>query len=1027
MGGLSIVGGVIAFEDEMLQHAKRELSPGERVSDLVPRLTDAETALRAVGTGRAADLEAAGPARVLENARQALRDAQEVLRGLDIGAYSTVALETRVRRSQKIIEHCTQGLLQCRADGTIIDLAADAESAHGLSTPDSLGLKLTDFAHPEDRPIVVALLARAVARPAARVTAVYRTRTGEGLWRWTEAAATSLLHDPDVQSILVTQQDDAREQAAALEVLNQRCAALASELSVFSDISKVVLSGGDVVTALTEALSGCLTECRIASGALYLVNSKDSLRVTTLGPDPGWDPERLSTFFGQEQLLRRVMAWHVTTELPSPVVPAALSAEILKHCGASAAVIVPLHYEGELMGACLLVSRVRSPNQDAFFRFAGGVGNQATQILALATVLAEKERLRRDAAEQARLMRLILDSMTEGVLVVDRDRRVLLQNRTTMALAPAEIGSSIVGHAEQFGLFHPDGKTLLSPEDGPLFRAANGETLDDAEICLRPPGTDQLTRFHVTARPLITDSGELRGGMVVLRDITEQKRAEHEILVSRSQWQSLVEHAPDFIMNVDREGKVRFINRVAPGFNLDDVIGMRLGADVPPEQQDRIQRALESCINRGEGTEYEVSAPRSDGSLRWYSCVLGPVRRNGEITGAVVIARDITEKKLTDSLMVETDRMASVGALAAGIAHEINSPLASLFVNLTLATRDAEVAAAGHDLAPTLLEELKDAREAAERVRQIVSDLRIFTGWDGERLGPVDVEELLETTLRTARYEIRHRARVETHYDKVPLIRADGARLGQVFLNLVLNATQAIPEGNPAKNEIRVSSSVDSAGRVVVRVADTGEGIPLELQPRVFTPLLSTKPRAGVMALGLSVCKRIVTELGGEISFTSEPGKGTEFSVVLPASPFVEIQSQAASKSAPVPAEVRRGRVLVIDDEPAVAAAMKRVLSPEHDITVVDSGARALELIQSGAHFDAIFCDVLMPQMSGIDLYETVSRVLPDQAKRFVFVTGGSFTARAQDFLDTVPNPHVEKPFHIATLRSIISDSMRRT
>ncbi len=142
--------------------------------------------------------------------------------------------------------------------------------------------------------------------------------------------------------------------------------------------------------------------------------------------------------------------------------------------------------------------------------------------------------------------------------------------------------------------------------------------------------------------------------MVVFRDITEQKRAEHEILVSRSQWQSLVEHAPDFILNVDREGKVRFINRLAPGIDLDQVIGTRPGADVPPEQQDRIQRALDACI-RGEGSEYEVSAPRG----RQPPLVLlraRPVRRNGEITGAVVIARDITEKKLTDSLMVETDR-----------------------------------------------------------------------------------------------------------------------------------------------------------------------------------------------------------------------------------------------------------------------------------------------------------------------------------------------------------------------------------
>jgi len=1008
----------------MLQHANREYSPGERVSELVPRLTDAEAALRAVGSGKATGLDAEGPARILENARRALRDAQEVLRTLDVGAYSTSALEARARRNQKIIEHCTPGVVQCKADGTIIDVTAPAGGAPAFSAPDQLGVKLADLAHPEDRPIVVALLARAAARPGARVTAEYRARTLDGSFRATAVTATSLLHDPDVQSILVTQQDDASAQSSALEVLNQRCAALAAELSVFSDISKAVLRDGDVVKALTDALSACLAECRIASGALYVSNGDRSLGVTPLGPDPGWDREGLATFFGHEALLRRVMAWHVLTELPSPVVPEAISTEILRDCAASAAAVIPLRYEGVLMGACLLVSRVRSSKQEAFFRFASSVGNQCSQILGLASALAEKERLRRDAAEQARLMRLILDNMTEHVLVVDRNCRIVLQNRSLMAVAPAEIGSSIVGRPEQLGLCHADGVTPLRLEEGPLYRAAQGESLD-TEVCVRPPGTDRLSRFHVTARPLVTDSGELRGGMIVLRDITEQKRAEHEILVSRSQWQSLVEHAPDFILNVDREGKVRFINRIAAGVDLDQVIGSRLGADATPEDQGKIRRALEDCITRGESSEYEVSALRADGNLRWYSSVLGPVRRNGEITGAVVIARDITEKKHTDALLVETDRMASVGALASGIAHEINSPLASLFVNLTLATRDAEVAAAGHELAPTLLEELADTRQAAERVRQIVSDLRIFTGWEGERRGSVDVEALLETTLRTARYEIRHRARLETEFAKVPPVRADEARLGQVFLNLVLNATQAIPEGDPNRNVIRVRTSVDGSGRVVVRVADTGEGIPQALQPRVFTPHLSSKPRGVVTALGLSVCKRIVTELGGEIGFTSEPGRGTEFWVVLPASPVEELR--AKTPSAPALSDARRARVLVIDDEPAVAAAIKRVLSPEHDITVVDSGARALEALENDPSFDAIFCDVLMPQMSGIDLYEKVVRVLPEQAERFVFVTGGTFTARAQDFLDTVPNPRVEKPFNIATLRSIISKSIRRS
>ncbi len=262
---------------------------------------------------------------------------------------------------------------------------------------------------------------------------------------------------------------------------------------------------------------------------------------------------------------------------------------------------------------------------------------------------------------------------------------------------------------------------------------------------------------------------------------------------------------------------MRFINRVAPGFDVADVLGTPLGAGVPPEEHEKIRRALDDCILRGDPTSYEIPTATPGGGIRWYSSVLGPIRRNGEITGAVVISRDITEKKLTDYQLISSDRMASLGALASGIAHEINSPLASLFVNLTLAYRDAEVAAAGHELCAPLLEELNDTREAAERMRQIVQDLRIFTARDGARRGAVNVEEVLESTLRSARYEIRHRAKLVTNYGKVPLVSADEARLGQVFLNLVLNATQAIREGNAPGNEIRVTTSLDDADRVVVR------------------------------------------------------------------------------------------------------------------------------------------------------------------------------------------------------------------
>lgn len=942
------------------------------------------------------------------------------LQDLDSGAFPVGALEARLRKYRKLVEHCTYGMLQCGADGTIVDVGPSGGVLG--SAREQVGQNLADLVHPEDRRLVFDLLERVTAQHGARATAEYRMRAANGGWRWTEATATNLLQDPDVEAIVLTEQDDGRSHAAALDELSQRCAALSSELSIFTQISEAVLNDGDIKAALEQTLAGCLETSGIAAGALYLLDDEQRFGVIPLGSQPGWDTARLATFFGQESVLRQVLAWNVPTELPSSSVPEAASLEVLQGFASSFVVVIPLRGESGPLGACVLASRVRNANQRGFLRFAAGVGNQITQVLALTSALAEKEKLRREASEQARLMRLILDNMNEGVLVVDRERRVLLHNKTTVALGPAAVGSRIEERIESLQVTHADGKTPLRTEDTPVIRAANGESVDDAEICLRPPGTGQLRRFHVTARPLITDSGELRGGMVVFRDITEQRRVEQEILESRARWQSLVEHAPDFILNVDRDGIVRAINRVAPGFEREDVVGTPLGAGVPPEDQDKIRDALRDCIAKGKSTAYEVPTATADGGLRWYSSVLGPIRRNGEITGAVVIARDITEKKLTDTQLIGADRMASLGALASGIAHEINSPLASLLVNLTLACRDAEVAAAGHELCGPLLEELNDTREAAERLRQIVLDLRIFTARDGARRGAVNVEELLESTLRSARYEIRHRARLVTDYGKVPLVSADEARLGQVFLNLVLNATQAIREGNAPGNEIRVTTRLE-ADRVVVRIADTGEGIPPEAQVHVFTPLFTTKPRGIVTGLGLSVCKKIITELGGEIGFQSEVGHGTEFRIVLPRSPD-EVRPATERERPKPPVTARRARVLVVDDEPAVAGAIRRVLSPEHDITVVDSGARALELFQGGATFDVVFCDVLMPQVSGIDLYQELSRTSPEQAKRFVFVTGGAFTARARDFLESVPNPHVEKPFNIFTLKTLIGEFM---
>ncbi|MEO7096833.1 MAG: ATP-binding protein, partial [Polyangiales bacterium] len=414
------------------------------------------------------------------------------------------------------------------------------------------------------------------------------------------------------------------------------------------------------------------------------------------------------------------------------------------------------------------------------------------------------------------------------------------------------------------------------------------------------------------------------------------------------------------------------------------------------------------------------SLSMEDGTTTWVSTRLGPVKENGKLSGAVVVARDVSDKKQTELHLMVADRMASVGTLAAGVAHEINNPLASVIANLDMALHDVGSLAQSTELPPDLADELQDARAAADRVREIVRDLKIFSRAEEERQGAVDVEHVLESTLRMAWNELRHRARLVKNYAKVPLVEANESRLGQVFLNLIINAVHAIPMGNYEGNQITITTSVDATGRVVVSIADTGSGIPIDVRPRLFTPFFTTKPVGVGTGLGLAISHRIVTQLGGELTFDSEVGKGTEFRVVLPLA--IHPAPKRSSPRLTLQPPVRRGKVLVIDDEEALATAIKRYLSAEHEVTAVYSASAALDLFESGARYDVILCDLMMPQITGMELHELVERLDAEQAQKMVFVTGGAFTASARDFLATTTNRRLEKPFDLKELKKLVND-----
>src|SRR5690606_11143003 len=258
-----------------------------------------------------------------------------------------------------------------------------------------------------------------------------------------------------------------------------------------------------------------------------------------------------------------------------------------------------------------------------------------------------------------------------------------------------------------------------------------------------------------------------------------------------------------------------------------------------------------------------------------------------------------------------------------------------------------------------------------------------FSGGDDERRGAVDLRAVLDAALNVAHAEIKHRALVTRELDDgLPLIEANEARVAQIFLNLLLNAAQAIPEGQADQNRITARARRDESGDVIVEIVDTGAGIPEATRPRIFDPFFTTRPVGAGLGLGLTVSQNLVAALGGEIAVESEVGRGSTFRVRLPA-------RLAIARPAP-PGEVmdappRRSRLLIVDDEPMVANALRRTLSAEHDVVICHAATEAIERIRAGERFDVILCDLMMPELTGMDLHDVLAADAPEQAARMLF------------------------------------------
>ncbi|HEX4620068.1 MAG TPA: ATP-binding protein, partial [Myxococcaceae bacterium] len=378
------------------------------------------------------------------------------------------------------------------------------------------------------------------------------------------------------------------------------------------------------------------------------------------------------------------------------------------------------------------------------------------------------------------------------------------------------------------------------------------------------------------------------------------------------------------------------------------------------------------------------------------------------------------DRKAMQTRLLISDKMAALGTLAGGVAHEINNPLAFVMSNLQfLRDRIPELLPADLEEAREVADVMADTIKGAERIRDIVRGLKTFSRGDEEKRGPVDVGNCLTLSLNITLNELKHRARLVRQCEDRLFIDGNESKLGQVFINLLMNAAQAIPPGHADRNEIRISARRAGAGQVVIEFSDTGSGMAPEVRRRIFEPFFTTKPIGVGTGLGLAICHGIVQSFGGDISVESAPGQGTTFRMVLPEATR-SAAAAAVTVSKPAPA-VRRGRVLIVDDEPQVASAVSRLLASEHQVDIATTGPEALRSLgPSGAAFDVVLCDLMMPEMNGIELYRRLSARAPASARKFIFMTGGVFTEDERAFIDKVAAPVLLKPVEAGHLREVV-------
>jgi PAS domain S-box-containing protein len=798
-------------------------------------------------------------------------------------------------------------------------------------------------------------------------------------------------------------------QVAQNSGLIQRSSFQAAVLSMLATLSSGLAQRLEMEVAPIDVLASLLDVGGLSLGALYLYGPDGRLRLEAHHGYSAEDAEALGDLCGHPELLQVSTLEGVPVSIPGSVSPP-MADDFLTRAGVKSALLVPLGSRGEPIGALLLGSRIRDLADSDWRPFAQSVGGQISQTIALSRAFS-----RLTAAEER--YRALFEHALEGIYQSSPAGALLLANPALARILGYESPEELAAMVSNFGA-----QIHVDPDRRAEFmgRLETEGVVSGFEARFRRKD-GRVIWISENARAVSDASGRLAYIEGRVEDISRRREAEEVLRESEERFRGAFEESATGMALQGLDGRYLRVNRALCqmlGYSAEDMLATSVQTMVHPDDRD-VDLAHDSQMLAGEIRSYQTEK-RYVHKLGREVLVLATVSLVHDAPGRplyfVVQAQDITGRRAAAAIqarlqaqLAQTEKLAAMGQLLAGVAHELNNPLAVVLGQSSLLASQLETGVPA--------ERARKLGAAAERCARIVKNFLALA----RQQPPTRQAVLLNTVVREAIELLAYSLRVDGITPMLdlardlPLLSADPHQLHQVIVNLVTNAHHAMRE-TVGPRTLTVSTRFDAASaRVRLDVADTGPGIAPEVQARLFEPFFTTKPPGQGTGLGLSLCRGIVEEHGGEIRVESAPGRGAAFQVELPVT-----QVRAAATPTPSRSSPRECRILVVDDEPTITSVLADMLGLDgHVVDTASTGRAALDRLRERS-YDLILSDLRMPELDGPGFYREAEHRHPGVSRRFVFLTGDVLNDTLRRFLEETGVPSVSKPFTLAEIRQAI-------